>query len=280
MRLNEHVWGPEGALRSSASTASARTGCASGASRRSTSPTASECRRSTSVATAAPAGSRRGRSTSTSRTCSRPSTGRDLDRAQLRRTAHGGDHGAAAGPGQRAVLLDPALWVPPDVAEEIARGELAKAPFDSPEDALRPARQASSTRRPSSSRRSSASTWWSSPTAAGSTATPRRRSRPPTGDGHVPASLGLASRADAPRRGRARQARERRRARALPQGARGPPPRSRSCRAGTSSSGTPTRRPWRRSTTSWPPRGCERRRRWRPARPRARPSRCRGRGSG
>ena len=42
---------------------------------------------------------------------------------------------------ERAVLLDPALWVPPDIAEEIARGEIAKTPFDSPEDALR-ARQA------------------------------------------------------------------------------------------------------------------------------------------
>ena len=39
------------------------------------------------------------------------------------------------------MLLDPALWVPPDVAEEIARGEMAKTPFDSPEAAFR-ARQA------------------------------------------------------------------------------------------------------------------------------------------
>ena len=43
---------------------------------------------------------------------------------------------------ERAVLLDPALWVPPDVAEEIARDELAKEPYASPEDALR-AREAS-----------------------------------------------------------------------------------------------------------------------------------------
>jgi lipase len=42
----------------------------------------------------------------------------------------------------RAVLLDPALWVPPDVAEEIARGELAKEPYASVEDAVR-AREAS-----------------------------------------------------------------------------------------------------------------------------------------
>jgi lipase len=37
---------------------------------------------------------------------------------------------------ERAVLLDPALWVPPDVAEEIARGELAKTPFASLGEAL------------------------------------------------------------------------------------------------------------------------------------------------
>jgi lipase len=43
---------------------------------------------------------------------------------------------------ERAVLLDPALWVPPDVAEEIARGELAKEPYASVEDAIR-AREAS-----------------------------------------------------------------------------------------------------------------------------------------
>jgi pimeloyl-ACP methyl ester carboxylesterase len=42
----------------------------------------------------------------------------------------------------RAVLLDPALWVPPDVAEEIARGELAKEPYSSVEEAVR-AREAS-----------------------------------------------------------------------------------------------------------------------------------------
>ncbi len=37
---------------------------------------------------------------------------------------------------ERAILLDPALWVPPDVAEEIARGELAKTPYASREEAL------------------------------------------------------------------------------------------------------------------------------------------------
>jgi pimeloyl-ACP methyl ester carboxylesterase len=37
---------------------------------------------------------------------------------------------------ERAILLDPALWVPPAEAEEIAEHELAKAPFDSVEDAL------------------------------------------------------------------------------------------------------------------------------------------------
>jgi lipase len=37
---------------------------------------------------------------------------------------------------ERAVLLDPALWVPPDVAEEIARGELAKGTFGSRDEAL------------------------------------------------------------------------------------------------------------------------------------------------
>jgi lipase len=36
----------------------------------------------------------------------------------------------------RAILLDPALWVPPDFAEEIAEGELAKTPFASREEAL------------------------------------------------------------------------------------------------------------------------------------------------
>ena len=38
---------------------------------------------------------------------------------------------------ERAILLDPALWVPPDVAEEIAKGELAKTPYSSREEALR-----------------------------------------------------------------------------------------------------------------------------------------------
>ena len=37
---------------------------------------------------------------------------------------------------ERAVLLDPALWVPPDEAEELARYELTKAPFPSVEEAL------------------------------------------------------------------------------------------------------------------------------------------------
>jgi len=37
---------------------------------------------------------------------------------------------------ERAVLLDPALWVPPDVAEEIAHGELAKGTYASVEDAV------------------------------------------------------------------------------------------------------------------------------------------------
>jgi lipase len=37
---------------------------------------------------------------------------------------------------QRAVLLDPALWVPPDEAEELAHFELAKKPFPSVEAAL------------------------------------------------------------------------------------------------------------------------------------------------
>ena len=43
---------------------------------------------------------------------------------------------------ERAVLLDPALWVPPDIAEEIAQDELAKEAYASREDALR-AREAS-----------------------------------------------------------------------------------------------------------------------------------------
>jgi lipase len=37
---------------------------------------------------------------------------------------------------ERAVLLDPALWLPADTAEEIARGELAKTPLPSVEDAI------------------------------------------------------------------------------------------------------------------------------------------------
>jgi lipase len=37
---------------------------------------------------------------------------------------------------ERAILLDPALWVPPAVAEQIARSELAKTPFASKEEAL------------------------------------------------------------------------------------------------------------------------------------------------
>ena len=37
---------------------------------------------------------------------------------------------------ERAVLLDPALWVPPDEAESAARYELAKTPFASVEEAL------------------------------------------------------------------------------------------------------------------------------------------------
>jgi lipase len=43
---------------------------------------------------------------------------------------------------ERAVLLDPAIWVPPDVADEIARGELGKEPYSSVEEAVR-AREAS-----------------------------------------------------------------------------------------------------------------------------------------
>jgi lipase len=38
---------------------------------------------------------------------------------------------------ERAVLLDPALWVPPEIAEEIAQGELTKAPYASVEEAIR-----------------------------------------------------------------------------------------------------------------------------------------------
>jgi lipase len=38
---------------------------------------------------------------------------------------------------ERTVLLDPALWVPSDEGEQIARGELAKSPYDSREDALK-----------------------------------------------------------------------------------------------------------------------------------------------
>ena len=37
---------------------------------------------------------------------------------------------------ERAVLLDPALWVPPDVAEQIAQAELAKRPYASIDEAL------------------------------------------------------------------------------------------------------------------------------------------------
>jgi lipase len=37
---------------------------------------------------------------------------------------------------ERAVLLDPALWVPPDDAESAARYELAKGPWGSVEEAL------------------------------------------------------------------------------------------------------------------------------------------------
>jgi lipase len=43
---------------------------------------------------------------------------------------------------ERAILLDPALWVPTDLAEPLAQGELAKEPYASPEEALE-ARQAS-----------------------------------------------------------------------------------------------------------------------------------------
>ena len=37
---------------------------------------------------------------------------------------------------EQAILLDPALWVPPDDGEEIARAELAKTPYHSREEAL------------------------------------------------------------------------------------------------------------------------------------------------
>ena len=37
---------------------------------------------------------------------------------------------------ERAVLLDPALWVPPDEAESAAQSELAKTPFASVDEAL------------------------------------------------------------------------------------------------------------------------------------------------
>ena len=43
---------------------------------------------------------------------------------------------------ERAVLLDPALGVPPDVGEPLAQGELAKEPYGSVEEALK-AREAS-----------------------------------------------------------------------------------------------------------------------------------------
>ena len=43
---------------------------------------------------------------------------------------------------ERAVLLDPALWVPPDMSESLAQGELAKEPYASVDEALK-AREAS-----------------------------------------------------------------------------------------------------------------------------------------
>ena len=82
---------------------------------------------------------------------------------------------------ERAVLLDPALWVPPDDAESAARHELSKAPLGvrgGGAGARGP--RPSSTRRGSSSRRRCASTSSSSPTAAGSTATHGRPSPTPT----------------------------------------------------------------------------------------------------
>jgi lipase len=43
---------------------------------------------------------------------------------------------------ERAVLLDPALWVPPGVSEPLAQGELAREPYASVDEAMR-AREAS-----------------------------------------------------------------------------------------------------------------------------------------
>jgi lipase len=48
---------------------------------------------------------------------------------------------------ERAVLLDPALWVPPELSEPLALGELAREPYASPDEAIR-ARESSVERTP------------------------------------------------------------------------------------------------------------------------------------
>ena len=84
---------------------------------------------------------------------------------------------------RRAVLLDPALWVPPDFAAARAEEQLAGPSFAQPRGGARGARDAgpgsagSPTRRARRWRRRSRSTWSSRRTAAGATATRRRRSR-------------------------------------------------------------------------------------------------------
>ena len=162
--------GARGAPRpSSASTGSARTGCASGASRRSTSPTfPSAGARLLSWPRPLRPGAAVGRSTSTSKTCSRPSTGwrsgsgtASADGSR-RRSRRGGRPGPASG-AARPRALGAARRRRGDRPGRTGQGAL-----DSPEDALR-ARQASVEHTPTEFLmwRSSKSTWWSSPTAAG-----------------------------------------------------------------------------------------------------------------
>ncbi len=122
---------------SSAYTACAPTGCAFAGSPRIGSRIATGSGRSTSEATAVPAGRSPGRSLQhvedLLETVTEPATwighsfgGRLTAEVTARRPELV----------ERAILLDPALWVPPDVAEEIARGELAKTAYSSRDEAL------------------------------------------------------------------------------------------------------------------------------------------------
>ena len=194
-------------------------------------------------------------------------------------TARRGDHRAPAGARRARRPARPRALGSAGLRREIARGELAKEPYASGGGA--PAREASVEHTPREFLEEEIREHLVEQPDGGwfyrySTEPPSRR---PTARWRRRRLVGRRCASDAPRRRRARQARQRRRARGLPRRARRPPRgRGRPGRAHRPLGRLRGDRRGDRPTSS--PRGSWRRRRSRPARPRARPSRCRGRGSG